>query len=65
MPPITIKQQIAEVDREIGLRKSVYARRVESGKMTEHDAKIKIQIMAAVRVSLESYQRMIQEAARD
>ena len=49
---ITIEEQLAEVQREIGMRYAVYSRRVESGKMTQADADHKIEIMKAVRDGL-------------
>lgn len=45
---ITIEEQIKEVNREIGMRHSVYARRVEAGKMTQAEADRKIGVMEAV-----------------
>jgi hypothetical protein len=49
---ITIEEQLAEVQREIGMRYAVYTRRVASGKMTQADADHKIEIMKAVRDTL-------------
>ena len=49
---IPISVQIAEVIREIGMRKQVYPRRVESGKMTQKEADYKIAVMMAVRDTL-------------
>ena len=49
---IPLSEQLTEVKREIGLRHAVYARRVESGKMTSQEAKHKIEIMKAVQETI-------------
>lgn len=37
----TIKDQVAEVGREVGLRRYVYPRMVADGRMTQHEADIR------------------------
>lgn len=49
---ITLDQQLAEARREISMRKRVYPRRVESGRMTQADADSRISTMAAIRDTL-------------
>lgn len=49
---ISLQEQLQEVKREIGMRQVVYARRVESGKMTSQEAKHKIEIMKAVKETI-------------
>jgi hypothetical protein len=58
---ISIETQVAEVKREIAMRKQVYARRIEAGKMSRGDAAQKIETMQAVVGSLVNLQRL-QEA---
>lgn len=53
MQPITIDHQLAEVRREIGLRKRVYPRWVKDGRMTQVAADEQIAAMEAVRSTLE------------
>jgi hypothetical protein len=55
---IGIDAQITEVKREIAMRKSVYARRVEAGKMSRGDAARQIETMQAVVASLVDLQRL-------
>jgi hypothetical protein len=50
---ITIDQQLAEVRREIGMRRHVYPRFVESKRLTQAQADERIAILEAVRVMLE------------
>jgi hypothetical protein len=57
---IGIDAQVNEVKREIAMRKSVYARRVEAGKMSRGDAAQKIETMQAVVASLEEYRRLME-----
>lgn len=57
---ISLDHQIKEVEREIAMRHTVYARRVEGGKMTQAQADRLIQTMAAVLVSLKDYQRLME-----
>ena len=51
---ITIQQQIDCVRREIAMRKSVYPRWIEAGKMTGAKAAHEIEAMQAVLATLES-----------
>ena len=48
MTAIPLKDQIAEVGRELGMRKGVYAKWVASGKMTQEDSDRRIALMDAV-----------------
>lgn len=59
MEPITIDQQIKEVEREVEMRRSVYERMVASHKMTAVNAGRKIATMKAVIQSLEDYKRLL------
>lgn len=52
-PPIPLTAQIAEVERELGMRQSVYARRVSEKKMSQTDADKKIDLMRAVLATLQ------------
>ncbi len=52
---ISLAQQIEEVERELGLRKGVYARAVASGKMRQSVADYHMQRLRAV---LETLQRL-------
>jgi hypothetical protein len=49
---ITIEEQLAEVQLEIGMRYAVYSRQVAAGKITQADADRKIEVMKAVRDTL-------------
>ena len=44
----TIDDQIKEISREIGMRRSVYPRQIELGKMSKSKANEKIAIMESV-----------------
>ena len=46
--PVPIDAQVACVDREVALRKSVYAKRVEAGKMAPEQARRELASMEAV-----------------
>lgn len=46
--PITMKAMLVECQRELGMRKSVYARRVSANQMSQSDADRKIAIMQAM-----------------
>ena len=50
--PITLADQIAEVEREIAMRQQVYGRRVAAGQMTKDKADKQIALMEAVRGTL-------------
>lgn len=49
---ITIDEQIAEVRREIAMRKRVYPRRTDEGKMKKEQADLQILMMEAVLQTL-------------
>jgi hypothetical protein len=49
---ITLLAQIEEVDRELGLRRTVYAIEVARGKMRQSVADLHLQRMRAVRATL-------------
>lgn len=51
--PITLKEQILDVKREIGFRERLYPRWVEAGKMKMHDAEYRLRAMRAVLATLE------------
>ena len=51
---ITIEQQIASVQREIGMRERVYPAWVRNKKMSQEKADYEIEAMRAVLVSLEA-----------
>ena len=55
----TIEAQINEIRREIGMRVSVYARRVADGKMSQRAADNQIELMQAVERSLIRLQNII------
>lgn len=48
MPTFTLEEQLRGVEREIGLRESVYPRRVAAGKMTQSKADREIALMRAI-----------------
>lgn len=50
--PIDLRDMMACVDRELGLRRSVYPRWVSHGKMTQSRADREIEVMAALRAYL-------------
>ena len=54
MSEISIERQIACVQRELGYRERVYARRVADGKMTQAKADDEIAAMRAVLATLEA-----------
>lgn len=54
---IPIEDQIKEVKREIGMRESVYKRRVTGGQMPEAEMTKKIALMRAVLATLERVQK--------
>ncbi len=51
---ITLDRQVAEVRREVGLRRRVYPRWVSQGKMTQVEADRRIEAMEAVQKTLEN-----------
>ena len=52
MDSITLAEQIACVDRELGMRKRVYPRWVANGKLNQAAADLEMRRMEAVRSSL-------------
>lgn len=52
MSKVSIVGQIAEVDREIGMRQNVYQKQVSSGKMRQSEADMLMQRIKAVRATL-------------
>ena len=52
LPPVPIEDQIAEVDREVGLRYGVYKKAVAAGRMSAEDARRQIDAMRAVARTL-------------
>lgn len=50
---VSLADQIAEVKREIAMRKSVYLRQIDAGKMNAEDAERRTVNMAAVLDTLE------------
>lgn len=51
-PKISIAGQIAEVTRELALRRNVYAERVRAGKMRQAEADLCMERMQAVLATL-------------
>lgn len=49
---VSLASQIAEVDREIAMRRQVYGRRVNDRKMRQSEAELLIERMQAVRNTL-------------
>ena len=54
LPAVPLAHQVAEVEREIGLRYGVYKKRVASGAMTPEDARAQLDRMRAVLRTLRS-----------
>jgi len=54
---VPLKEQIAEVKREIALRKNVYRRRVANRDMTQEEADRHLRNMEAVQQTLEELQQ--------
>ena len=52
VPDVTIAEQVACVDRELGMRNRVYPRWVKAGKLTQTAADLEISRMTAVRWTL-------------
>lgn len=53
LPPPTKPEMIAEINREIDMRKQVYPKLVMGKKMRQHEADRRIEILEAVRDVLE------------
>lgn len=51
----SVQELIAEVDRELALRRNVYRQRVRAGKMHRHDAEAQYLRMAVIRRMLASH----------
>lgn len=51
---VSIERQIECVERELVMRRRVYPRFVESGRMTKAQADSEINVMIAVRATLEA-----------
>lgn len=49
---ITIEEMLAEIKREIAMRKSVYPRWIESGKIKKETAASRVLILEAVEIFL-------------
>lgn len=45
---ITLRQKLKAIEREIALRKNVYAKRVDSGKLRQEDADYEIAVMQSI-----------------
>ena len=52
--PITIEDEIAEVDREIRLRERVYPNWVSAGRLKQERADRQLELMRAVKQRLEA-----------
>lgn len=50
--PIPLREQLAEAERELHLRLSVYPRRVSAGKMTQAQAERQIRVQRAIIATL-------------
>jgi hypothetical protein len=50
--PCTIEEQIAEVERELALRRQVYPRRVDEKKMSQNASDLHMRRMEAVLATL-------------
>jgi hypothetical protein len=53
MGPHTIDEQIAEIRRELGMRRHLYPRFVEVGKLTHQQADERIALLEEVQTTLE------------
>ena len=51
-PPVPIEDQIRAVDRELALRRNVYAKRVKAEKMKPEEARAELDAMTAVGATL-------------
>lgn len=47
-PAFTIRELIAEAEREAGMRRNVYAKQVRAGRMSQRDADRRIDLMEAI-----------------
>lgn len=62
---VTIEEQIACVERELGFRKKLYPRWVGSGKLTAENAQQELDRMEAVLVSLQRVQKRLDAVIPD
>ena len=60
---VSLADQIAEVRREVEMRRKVYGRLVNFGKMTDEEAATRTQNMAAVLRTLETLRDQTREGA--
>ena len=51
---ITIEEMLTEVKREIAMRKSVYPRWIENGKIKKETANLRVLILDALQIFLDS-----------
>jgi hypothetical protein len=51
---ITVEEMLTEVKREIAMRKSVYPRWIESGKIKKETADLRVLILEALQIFLDS-----------
>lgn len=58
MERVTLQDQIAEVRREIEMRKRVYIRQVDKGKLTAGEAERRTVAMVGVLLTLEELREM-------
>jgi hypothetical protein len=58
IPAPNLDEQIASVERELGMRRQVYPRRVADNKMTQAHADLEIRRMEAVLVTLRKVARV-------
>lgn len=57
MPPFTIREKIQELQRELRMRRQVYARRVQAGQMTQSEADRKTNLLEEILKDYESQER--------
>lgn len=56
--PIPLSEQIAEVERELGLRRSVYPRLIDQKKMSERAAELHMKRLEAALATLRRVQKL-------
>jgi hypothetical protein len=54
---VSLADQIRAVGREVGMRRSTYAKWVKSGRMTQHEADRELAAMESVYQTLKELQR--------
>ena len=52
---ITVQEQITEIERELGLRRRVYPKWVDAGKMKQATAEYRIEVLEGVLDTLRSF----------